>query len=177
MLTYVSGGYPQFLEVNTMTDETKPTEPTNTEPSNDSEVLEKFGEIKEKYETELSNKDKEIEELRKQLAQKEGEVDTAIQDLNNEVNEKLQKSEELKKLQADVNELLNDKAEALVDKYIEQGKLVPAQREKALNLCLSDQDMFISLYEDAPSIVDTTPKPKSHKVLGNLDKMVDYLKN
>ena len=139
--------------------------------------MDKFNEIKNRYETELSEKDKTIAELEKQLQAKDDEVNDTIQDLNNEVNEKLAQAEELKKLQANVQELLHDKAEALVDKYINEGKLVPAQKEKALNLCLSDQDMFIDLYENAPSIIDTNPKPKSHKVMGNVDKMVDYFKN
>ena len=153
---------------------------TNPEPNNQndngSDPLDKFNEIKTKYEETISAKDKEIEELKAQLKLKGEEVDTTIQNLNDEVNTKLEQAEEIKRLQADVNELLQDKAEALVDKYINEGKLVPAQRDKALNLCLADQDMFISLYEDAPSIVDTQTKPKSRKVLGNVDKMVDYFK-
>ena len=160
-----------------MTEENQVNETNTTEPQKEEIVLEKFNEIKERYETELSNKDKEIAELKKQLEVKGKEVDDTIQNLNDEVNEKLQQAEELTKLRESVQELLNDKANALVDKYISEGKLVPAQREKALNLCLADQDMFISLYEDAPSIVDTNPKPKSHKVMGNVDKMVDYFKN
>ena len=156
-------------------EEKQKTEPTvDTEPTED--PLDQFGEIKTKYENVINEKDKEIAELKKQLEMKEKKVDDTIQDLNDEVNLKLEQAEEIKRLQSDVNELLQDKAEALVDKYIQQGKLVPAQREKALNMCLTDQDMFISLYEDAPSIVDTNPKPKSHKVLGNVDKMVDYFK-
>ena len=156
------------------------TEETQIDPkpeTNETEVLDKFNEIKERYENELSSKDKEIAELKKQLEVKGKEVDDTIANLNDEVNEKLAQAEELTKLRESVQELLNDKANALVDKYISEGKLVPAQREKALNLCLADQDMFISLYEDAPSIVDTNPKPKSHKVMGNVDKMVDYFKN
>ena len=157
-----------------MTEETQVTPKPETK---ETEVLDKFNEIKERYENELSNKDKEIAELKKQLEVKGKEVDDTIQNLNDEVNEKLAQAEELNQLRESVQELLNDKANALVDKYISEGKLVPAQREKALNLCLADQDMFISLYEDAPSIVDTNPKPKSHKVMGNVDKMVDYFKN
>lgn len=156
------------------------TEETQIDPkpeTKETEVLDKFNEIKERYENELSSKDKEIAELKKQLEVKGKEVDDTIANLNDEVNEKLAQAEELTKLRESVQELLNDKANALVDKYISEGKLVPAQREKALNLCLADQDMFISLYEDAPSIVDTNPKPKSHKVMGNVDKMVDYFKN
>ena len=160
-----------------MSEENQPVDPNPTPTTNESEVLEKFGEIKERYETELSEKDKEIAELKKQLEQKDNQVNDTIQNLNDEVNEKLAQAEELNKLRESVQELLNDKAEALVDKYISEGKLVPAQRDKALNLCLADQDMFISLYENAPSIIDTNPKPKSHKVKGNVDKMVDYFKN
>ena len=139
--------------------------------------LEKFNEIKTRYEAELESKDKKIAELEKKLNLKGKEVDEAISSLNDEVNEKLEQAEELKRLQQNVNELLQDKATAIVDKYIQQGKLVPAQKEKALDLCLADQDMFISLYENAPSIVDTNPTPKSQKVSGNVDKMVDYFKN
>ena len=160
-----------------MTEETKVDPKPTIEETKEDVVLDKFNEIKNRYETELSEKDKTIAELEKQLQAKDDEVNDTIQDLNNEVNEKLAQAEELKKLQANVQELLHDKAEALVDKYINEGKLVPAQKEKALNLCLSDQDMFIDLYENAPSIIDTNPKPKSHKVMGNVDKMVDYFKN
>lgn len=160
-----------------MTEETTVDPKPTPEETKEDVVLDKFNEIKNRYETELSEKDKTIAELEKQLQAKDDEVNDTIQDLNNEVNEKLAQAEELKKLQANVQELLHDKAEALVDKYINEGKLVPAQKEKALNLCLSDQDMFIDLYENAPSIIDTNPKPKSHKVMGNVDKMVDYFKN
>lgn len=154
---------------------------TNQQQNNNSkvdegEVLDKFKEIKEKYETELQARDKQIKELQEQLKDKDQKVNTAINDLNNEVNERLAQAEEYKKLQANVEELLHDKAEAVVDKYINEGKIVPAQKEKALQLCLSDQDMFIDLYRDAPSIVDTTQKPKSQKVQGNIDKVVEYFK-
>ena len=158
-----------------MTEENQTVDPKPQK--NEDEVLDKFNEIKARFEKELSEKDKVIEDLKKELEAKGKEVDDTVKNLNDEVNEKLAQAEELNKLRENVQELLNDKAQALVDKYISEGKLVPAQREKALNLCLADQDMFISLYEDAPSIVDTNPKPKSHKVMGNVDKMVDYFKN
>ena len=151
---------------------------THTTPGGEKDdTLDKFKEIKARFEKELEERDKKIQELEEKLSKKDNEVNDAINNLNDEVNEKLKQAEELKALQANVNELLNDKANALVDKYISEGKLVPAQREKALSLCLSDQDMFISLYENAPSIVDTSPKPKSHKVNGNVEKMVEYFKN
>ena len=153
----------------------KPKEPTK-EPKQE-DTLDKFNEIKARFDKELMERDKRIQELEEALSEKDKEVNDVISNLNNEVNDKLKQAEELKALQANVNELLNDKANALVDKYIGEGKLVPAQREKALKLCLSDQDMFIELYENAPSVIDTNTKPKSHKVLSNVDKMVDYFKN
>jgi len=139
--------------------------------------LDKFSEIKARFDKEIEERDKKIQELEEALSKKDKEVNDVISNLNDEVNDKLRQAEELKALQANVNELLQDKANALVDKYINEGKLVPAQREKALSLCLSDQDMFISLYENAPSIVDTNPKPRSMKVNGNVDKMVEYFKD
>ena len=141
------------------------------------DTLEKFTKIKERYEEELSAKDKEIEDLKAQLSKKDKEVNDTINSLNNEVNDKLAQAEELNKLRENVQELLTDKANALVDKYINEGKLVPAQREKALNLCLADQDMFIELYENAPSVIDTSQKPRSTKVKGNVEKMAEYFKN
>ena len=163
-----------------MTDVDPKPQDTNvqTKPQRDvDDTLEKFNQIKERYETELTAKDKEIQELKKQLEQKDNEVNDTISSLNDEVTEKLQQAEELNKLRENVQELLNDKANALVDKYINEGKLVPAQREKALNLCLADQDMFIDLYENAPKLVDTTTKPKSQRIRGNVDKMAEYFKN
>ena len=139
--------------------------------------IDKFNEIKARFDKELEERDKKIQELEKKLSDKDKEVNDTINNLNDEVNEKLQQAEELNKLRENVQELLNDKANALVDKYINEGKLVPAQREKALNLCLADQDMFISLYENAPSLIDTNQKPRSHKVMGNVEKMAAYFKN
>ena len=108
--------------------EEEPTTKTTTQP-NEEVVLDKFNEIKERYETELGNKDKEIAELKKQLEAKDNEVNDTVKSLNDEVNEKLAQAEELNKLRENVQELLNDKAQALVDKYISEGKLVPAQKE------------------------------------------------
>ena len=157
-----------------MTDVDPKPEPVKEPPKED--TLDKFNEIKARFDKELEERDKRIQELEKALSEKDKEVNDVISNLNDEVNDKLRQAEELKALQANVNELLTDKANALVDKYISEGKLVPAQREKALSLCLSDQDMFIDLYENAPSVIDTNTKPKSHKVLSNVDKMVDYFK-
>ena len=153
--------------------ESKPQ--NNNEPSNDDgNVLDKFEEIKNRYEDTIDAKDKEIEALKAELKKKDGEVDQTITQLNNEVNTKLEQAEELNQLRANVQELLQDKAEAIVDKYINEGKVLPAQRETALNLCLTNQDTFISLYENAPRLVDVTNKPVSNRVSGDVDKLANY---
>lgn len=165
-------------EVNyTMTDEkqpneTKPTEPTPTETN----PLDKFGEIKERYENELTEKDKEIEELKKQLAEKEGEVDSTISNLNDEVNEKLAQAEKIKNLQETVDNLVKERAETTVDNYIQKGIILPSQRESAVKLCLSDNDTFLDLYRDAKPIVETQQKRKSVPQ-GTAERIANYFKN
>ena len=140
------------------------------------DVLDKFKKIKENYESKLTDKDKEIEELKEQLKAKESEVNNTIDDLNDEVNEKLEQVEKMNELQATVNELLKDKAEATVDKFIQEGKIAPAQRDTALKLCLSDNDTFLELYENAKPIVETQQKRQSLP-LGTAERIANYFKN
>ena len=135
--------------------------PEPTEPNNDNgggsgdDVLDKFKQIKENYETKLSDKDKEIEKLKKQLAEKNDEVDTTINDLNDEVQARIEQSEAYQELLSTVEELQKDKAEATVDAFIQRGIILPAQRKTAIKLCLSDNETFSDLYKDAKPIVDT----------------------
>ena len=155
-----------------MTEQNPNPEPQN----NDDEVLDKFNEIKTRYETELTEKDKEIEELKKQLKTKEGEVDTTIQNLNDEVNDKLKQAEEIRNLQNQVNELVEERAEATVDAYIQKGIILPAQKEAAKKLCLTDNDTFLDLYRDAKPIVETQKKRKSVPT-GTAERIANYFKN
>jgi predicted RNase H-like nuclease (RuvC/YqgF family) len=152
----------------------------NPEPqpqnNNDGEILDKFNEIKERYETELSDKDKEIEELKKQLQDKNKEVDNTIQNLNDEVNDKLEQAEKIKSLQATVDELVEERAEATVDAYVQKGIILPAQREAAKKLCLTDNDTFLDLYRDAKPIVETDQKRKSVPA-GTAERIANYFKN
>lgn len=148
-------------------------EPT---PNGDGDVLDKLNEIRENYETKLSDKDKKIEELRKQLASKDKEVNDAIGNLNDEVQAKLEQSEAYKELLNTVEELQKDKAEATVDAFIQQGKILPAQRETALKLCLSDNDTFLDLYRDAKPIVETQEKRRSVPT-GTAERIANYFKN
>ena len=131
----------------------------NPEPNDDN--LDKFKEIKEEYETklsdkekELSDKDKEIEELKKQLEEKNGEVDDKIDDIQQQVNDKIETSEKYQELMATVAKLEKDKAEATVDRYIQEGKLLPSQKETALEFAVAHPDKFIDLYENAKPIID-----------------------
>ena len=135
-----------------------------------------FDELKQKYEKVIDDKDKEIQELKSALEKTNKKVDDTVADLNNEVQEKLQANEEYQKLLATVAELEKDKAEATVDTFIQQGKILPAQRETALKLCINDNDTFMELYRDAKPIIDLDTKPKSNKVK-DAGRLADYFKN
>ena len=152
----------------------------NPEPQNEGDgkgdALDKFKEIKDKYENQISEKDKEIEELRKQLKAKESEVDETIGNLNDEVNDKLKQAEKIKDLQATVDELVDERAEATVDAYIQKGVILPSQKEAAKKLCLNDNDTFLDLYRDAKPIVETQSKRKSVPS-GTAERIANYFKN
>ena len=150
--------------------------PNPTPQPNDDNVLDKFQEIKTRYETELSDKDKEIEELKKQLEAKDKEVDETIGNLNDEVNDKLEQAEKIRNLQSQVDELVEERAEATVDAYIQKGIILPSQKEAAKKLCLTDNDTFLDLYRDAKPIVETKKKRKSIPT-GTAERIANYLKN
>jgi chromosome segregation ATPase len=134
--------------------------------------------IKAKYEEVIEAKNKEISELTKSNQIIKEQMNNTVDNLNDEVKLKLEQSEQLAELNKQVEELLQDKAEATVDTFIQQGKILPAQRETALKLCLSDNDTFLNLYKDAKPIIDTTQTPKSKKVNDSIvDGLKDYFKN
>ena len=135
-----------------------------------------FKELKEKYETIIEEKNKEIDELNKTVKATQQKVDTTVNNLNDEVQAKLEANEKLMQMQKDIEELVHDKAEATVDTFIQQGKILPAQRDTALKLCLNDNDTFMDLYRDAQPIVDVN-QTKSRKVNTDLGQVVDYFKN
>ena len=159
-----------------MTEETKVDPKPTLEETKEDVVLDKFNEIKNRYETELNEKDKQIQKLQKQLADKNKEVDTTIQDLNTEVNDKLEQAEKIKNLQATVDELIEERAEATVDAYIQKGIILPAQKEAAKTLCLKDNDTFLDLYRDAKPIIETQQKRKSVPT-GTAERIANYFKN
>ena len=138
---------------------------------------ENLEDIKNKYQEIIDKKDNEIKELNDNLDKTKNKVDTTVNDLNDEIKARLEQSEAYKDLLATVKELQHDKAEALVDKYIHEGKLTPAQKENALKLALNDQDTFIELYRDAQPIIDLNSKPKTKKLGIDASRLVDYFKN
>ena len=145
-------------------------------PAPQDDVLGQFKEIKERYESDLSKKDKEIEELKKQLAAKDKKVDDAIKNLNDEVDEKLRQSEEYKKLQETVQELQKDKAEATVDNLIAKGIILPVQKDTAVELCLTNPDTFIKLYENAKPIIEVGEQKSKTVPNDKLGQITNYFK-
>ena len=135
-----------------------------------------FDELKTKYETIIEEKNKEIEELNKTVKLTQQKVDTTVNNLNDEVQAKLEANEKLMQMQKDIEELVHDKAEATVDTFIQQGKILPAQRDTALKLCLNDNDTFMDLYRNAQPIVEVKQQ-KSKQVNADLNRLVDYFKN
>ena len=120
-----------------------------------------FSEIKEKYEKIIEEKNTEINELQNEVKNTQKSVNDTVDKLNDEIQARLDANEQYQKMLATVEELEKEKAEATVDTLIKQGKLVPAQKEMALEFCLNDADKFLDLYRDAKPIVETEPKRKS----------------
>ena len=135
-----------------------------------------FDELKNKYEKVIEEKDQKIQELNETVEQTRNEVDSTVNNLNDEVQARLEATEAYKDLLTTVEQLEKDKAEALVDKYIHEGKIVPAQKEAALKLAINNNDAFLDLYRDAKPIVDTNRERKSIPV-GTAERIVNYLKN
>jgi len=162
--------------------ESNPTPPEPTpnpgkpEGGEKDDKLDQFKEIKEQYETKLDEKNQEIENLKKQLEEKDKKVNNTINDLKDEVNEKLRQSEEYQKLQETVQELQKDKAKATVDRLIQKGIILPVQKDTAVDLCLTNPDTFIKLYENAQPIIQVGEQ-KSKKVPTELaGQLTNYLK-
>ena len=80
-------------------------------------------------------------------------------------------------MQANMNQLLNENAEIAIDNYIKEGKIVSAQKDVAKDLYLKDRETFDKLFENAPSIVDTSTKPQSRKDNVDINKIAEYFKN
>ena len=143
----------------------------------DTEVLDRFKELKEGFDKELAKRDKEIAELKKQLQDKDKTVDETITELNNEVKDNLEQAEAFREMQKNMQELMEESAEITVDKYIKEGKIPSYQKETAKKLYLGNREMFDEMYKDAPVIVDTSKEPQSRRDYGDVQQISDYFKN
>ena len=150
---------------------------TTTAKVADTEVLDRFKELKEGFDKELAKRDKEINELKKQLQDKEQTVDETITELNNEVRDNLEQAEAFREMQKNMDELMQESAEITVDKYIKEGKIPRHQKETAKKLYLGNREMFDEMYKDAPVIVDTSQEPQSRRDYGDVQQIADYFKN
>ena len=150
---------------------------TTTATVADTEVLDRFKELKEGFDKELAKRDKEIAELKKQLQDKEQTVDETITELNNEVKDNLQQAEAFREMQKNMQELLEESAEITVDKYIKECRIPRHHKETAKKLYLSNREMFDEMYKDAPVIVDTSKEPQSRRDYGDVQQIADYFKN
>ena len=150
---------------------------TTTAKVADTEVLDRFKELKEGFDKELAKRDKEISELKKQLQDKEQTVDETITELNNEVRDNLEQAEAFREMQKNMDELMQESAEITVDKYIKEGKIPRHQKETAKKLYLGNREMFDEMYKDAPVIVDTSQEPQSRRDYGDVQQIADYFKN
>ena len=150
---------------------------TTTATVADTEVLDRFKELKQGFDKELAKRDKEISELKAQLEAKDNVVDETITELNNEVRDNLQQAEAFREMQKNMQELMEESAEITVDKYIKEGKIPTHQKETAKKLYLGNREMFDEMYKDAPVIVDTSQKPQSKKQYDNVQQIADYFKN
>ena len=132
--------------------------------------------VKNKYQKIIEDKDTKIKELTETVKQNEDKIDETVNSLNDEVQAKLEQTEAYKDLLATVEQLEKERAEATVEAYIQKGILIPAQKESAIKLCLTNNDEFLNLYRDAKPIVDTDGKRKSIPT-GTAERIANYFKN
>ena len=99
------------------------------------------------------------------------DMTSLVSDLKKEQAEHRRFIEEQKKITERNN---RERAEALVDKYISKMVISPAQRENSINLCLSNEELFISQYDNAVPIV---PQTKTVKRINRKNNNTEYAKN
>ena len=88
-----------------------------------------------------------------------------------------EETEEVKAMKARIAELQKETATAKVDSLIAAGKILPAQKDSAVNLCASDAEMFEEMYKDAPVIVDLDTKKSLQGGSSEGDNNEDDLKD
>ena len=66
--------------------------------------------------------------------------------------------ETVKEMEAKIAELQKETATAKVDSLIAAGKILPAQKESAVELCAKDAEHFEAYYKEAPVLIDLNTK-------------------
>ena len=133
-----------------------------------------FDDLKTKYEKIIEEKNNEISNLETDLEKTKKKVDETVDTLKDEVQEKLDANEEYQKLLRTVEDLEKEKAETTVDTLIKQGKIVPAQKEIALDFCLNNPDKFAEFYENAKPVIDVSGEQKSKRTGKLADRLTGY---
>ena len=137
-----------------------------------------FEDIKSKYEEAIAKKDEDIAKLKETLESSEKKVSKKEEELSQVVEEQIRQSELYKEAMGSIEELQKERAKTLVDKYINEGKILPAQKEVAYKLALNDDETFIALYKDAKPVVDLKQddKPKS-SIKVNAQRLKEYFES
>lgn len=133
-----------------------------------------FTELKTKYDNIIQDKNQEIENLKKEVENEKQKVNETVDTLQDEVQAKLDANEQYQKLLQTVEDLEKEKAETTVDTLIKQGKIVPAQRDIALDFCLNDAEKFSQYYENAKPVIDVTGEQVSKKTGKITEKLAGY---
>ena len=117
--------------------------------------------IKAKYEELIKSKDDEINQLAETNAELQEQNEQNKSELNRSIEKELEATESYKEVLATVKELKTEQANTMVDSYINKGVILPAQRDAAVKLALSDADTFNSLYKDQPPIIQVNKEKHS----------------
>lgn len=87
-----------------------------------------------------------IDERLKALEEKQTEASSSTDPVEDDTK--------VKEMEAKIAELKKETATAKVDSLIAAGKILPAQKESAVELCAKDAEQFEAMYKDAPVLID-----------------------
>lgn len=134
-----------------------------------------FEDIKNKYEEVIAEKNDKINELEEANKSINAKNDEIKNNLTDELNTKLKQAEEITKLNKQVDELITIQAHALVDSYVAEGKVLPAQKEIAYDLAKNDTDKFKELFDNVKPHIEPKER-KSHPASDKVEAIANYFK-
>ena len=135
-----------------------------------------FKEIKEKYEQVIEEKNNKINELETTNQEITTKNEKIKNDLSDEVKNKLEQAEQIASLNKQVDELISIQAHALVDSYVAEGKVLPAQKEIAYDLAKNDTDKFKELFDNVKPHIEPKTR-KSNPASDKIEAIANYFKN